>query len=828
MSLIVKTIPGVYGGVSNQNESLRKDNQVTEMINCIPSLVQGTTRRPNVEPGVVSVPADSSFIYDYTRSSGESNLITVNTSGVITASTIGVGAKTVTTSQEVTDYLTHSDNKALSGITIGDTTYITNSEKVVSTVSTLTTDMPELDDLYKTVATDGEINAENIAYYWLSRSSNDLDHYYRYVLELDGVQYDAESDKSEEAARALANKIMYKSEVCNITSSVPVGQEESFTVEIRTGDVVGSGTLIDIDGFTWTSLDGFTEEANGSGVLTWTRDAVGTYTVTIGTANANDPISYLLDIGGKEFSVVTETTINDVASNFSVQLNNIVSSLVTPTRNPNGFNTIAVGSVIKVWKDNYVDFTFNYWDSWGSLASFGWKYDVPKLQDLPASFPWDGAVVRINSSDGATSTDYYAIRWNGTWQEYTNRATYGASGERYLPLLQNMPIIVKREADGNFTASLLSTADQLKPPLVGNSENNKDPYFIGKTIQQLFYINGRLCIVSGDALTFSEVDVLWNFYATTIINVLDGDTIEVKIASERVLDILRVAIFQSGLLIMTSEGQYLFNTEQGISPMSIVVNKLSNYSYNNDGGTVYDGDSIVFSGTTGDTARLYRYRVARLTSENKAIDLTIQVPTYIQGTVKQIVNFVEDGTIIVRTNDSKKLYLYREVISGDQMVQSSWYSWDFSTILTNDIQHIMVIGSYLYFVTIDGVFKIPLGSKVFPEGFTHLDLGTTEFTSSVELTRWRPKKTNAQIQTNRGRVQLRTLGVTLEGSATLSIFKEDRGLTINKDLTNRRQVNVLSDTNKTKLSIINNGTNPFTISAITMSGTYREKGKETI
>ena len=703
MALIVKTLPGVYGGVSNQTPSLRKDNQVTEMINCSPSLVLGTTRRPNVVLGAISVPSDASFIYDYSRSSGESHVITASKTGVLTAETIGVGATTITTTPEVTTYLQHTNDKSLSGITIGDVTYVVNSEKTVGISQVPANTLPELDALYKSSAGTVETNAENIAYYWLSRSSNDATHNYRYTVELDGVQYFADSDKSDDATAALS------------------------------------------------------------------------------------------------------ATINALA----------------------GWNSEYLGSILKIWKDAFAPFTFNYWDSWGSQASFGWKYDVPKLQDLPTSFPWDGAVVRINSSDGSVSTNYYAIRWNGTWQEFTNRATYSGT-VRYLPMLTNMPIVITRLADGTFEARLLNSSDQLKPPLVGNTINNKDPYFVGKTIQQLFYVNGRLCIASGDALTFSETDVLWNFYATTILDVLPGDTLEVRIASEKVLEILRVAIFQSGLLIMTSEGQYLYNTEQGISPTTVAILKLSNYSYNNSGGTVYDGDSIVFSGTTGDTARLYRYRVARLTSENKAIDLTIQVPTYIQGTVQQIVNFVEDGTLIVRAANSRKLYLYREVISGDQMVQSSWYSWDFSNILTNDILHIMVINSDLYFISVDGVYKIPLGTKVFQTGFQHLDLGTTPYESTIELTPWRPKKTQAGIQTTRGRVQLRALGVSLEGKASLDIYKTDRNLHISKDIVDKRQINVLSNTDKTKLSIKNNGTNPFTVSAITLSGTYREKGKETI
>ena len=826
MALIVKTLPGVYGGVSNQTDSLRKDNQVTEMINCVPSLVLGTTRRPNVEEGAIDIPDDSSFIYDYTRDTGESHIITCNTDGDLSAYTVGVGAVNVTVEDGVADYLAHTDQKDLSGITIGDTTFIVNSTKEVGIENKDTSEMVELDAMYRSTPGEVEIHKEDIAYYWLSRSSNDLDHPYRYVVELDDVRYEADSDKSEYAARALANKIKYESKVCNIVSSKADAQDDYFSVEIREGDTVGEGDYIDIDGFTWTSIDGVVDTANGDGALTWTRDDVGQYTVTVNTANSEDPISYMLNIGEQEFYVVVETATDAVADNFTNQLNEFVASLVTPTRNDNGFNTEAIGALIRIWKDDYSDFTFNYWDSWGSQASFGWKYDVSKIQDLPSSFPWDGAVIRINSSDGSDGSNYYVMRWEGTWQEFTNRATY-SDDKRYLPLTTNMPIVVKRVSDTEFTAELLKTADGLRPPLVGNTTNNKDPYFVGKRINQLFYINGRLCIVAGDSLTFSEVDILWNFYITSVINVLDADSLEVKIASERVLNIQQVAIFQSGLLIMSSEGQYLFNTENGISPSTIVVNKLSNYSYNPRGGTVYDGDSIVFSGITGDTARLYRYRVARLTSENKALDLTIQIPSYIQGVVEQIENYTEDGTLIVRIANEKHLYMYREVISGDQMVQSSWYKWDFSNILENPILHIMVINGYLYFVSTDGVYKIPLGLKD-TSGSVCKDLDDTEFESRIVLTKWRPKKTQAQVQTPRGRLQIRDITLSVDGNANLEVYKEDRDFTQVKPILNDKRINVLSNTDKTVLSILNDGNKPFTINSIAMSGTYREKGRETI
>lgn len=814
MALVIKTKPGVFGGVSKQTDSLKKDNQVSEMINCNPNIVLGTSRRSKVENGGEAPPEDTSFIYHYKRDEEETNLITINKEGVIQIQEIGYGYRPVTTEEGVSEYLTHTDPKLLSGITIGDNTFIVNSSQIVETKNVNTTDIEELDDLYKSEPGIVEVHSDKTAYYWLKRSSNDPDHTFNYVVELDGIEYQAESDVSEDAAELLGNKIKFK------------GVETSLVATSDSND----DSVLYVSDSNGNSFEVSFYDSNDDISIQLTPNSDKTqWTVKIVRAD-DDFDFYTLIVGGNYYSVVGNT-IATVRDAFTTKINNKSCYLVTTERNTNGFNTEVIGNIIRIWRDDFNDFSFNYWDSYGSLASFGWKYDITNITDLPANFSWDGARIRINgdSSNEDSSSSYYVIRWNGTWREFTDRTTYELVDGiyyRYVPFLTNMPIVIQRMSDGSFEARLLKSSDQLKPPLVGNTSNNPDPYFIGKTIKQIFYVNGRLCVVSGDALTFSETNVIWNFYATTVVSVLDSDTLEVNISSERVLDILNVTIFQSGLLIMTTEGQYLFNTENGITPNSIFLNKLSDYAYSDSGGTIYDGDSIVFSGVTGETARLYRYRVARLTSENKAIDLTIQVPTYIQGNIERIVNYVEDGTIVVMVNDSKKLYIYNEVISGDQLVQSSWHSWDFSNFLTKDILYIFVIDNYLYFVSLDGVFKIKLGAIEFSDDYSHKDLDTYEYESRIELPTFRPKKTQTQIETPLGRVQLRYFTFSVKGSCKLELYRTDTGFKTLKSVSNKKPVYVLSNTNTSIISIVNDGDKPFTTSGYSIAATYRQKGRD--
>ena len=46
MALVHHTIPNLWGGVTKQNESARLENQVSEMINCYPTVQSGVTKRP--------------------------------------------------------------------------------------------------------------------------------------------------------------------------------------------------------------------------------------------------------------------------------------------------------------------------------------------------------------------------------------------------------------------------------------------------------------------------------------------------------------------------------------------------------------------------------------------------------------------------------------------------------------------------------------------------------------------------------------------------------------------------------------------------------------
>ena len=80
MGLVNQTLPGLYGGVSQQATELRHDTQVTEMVNCYPTIIGGVSKRPptSVAYNDNTFP-ENSFVYAYDRGAGnEQYVICIN------------------------------------------------------------------------------------------------------------------------------------------------------------------------------------------------------------------------------------------------------------------------------------------------------------------------------------------------------------------------------------------------------------------------------------------------------------------------------------------------------------------------------------------------------------------------------------------------------------------------------------------------------------------------------------------------------------------------------------------------------------------------------
>ena len=177
MAKFNKVYPAFYNGISEQGAELIQDSQCVDMVNCIPNLITGLTKRPpaNFIAQLTSQPAETTIVHSYDRGEDEEEYIFLGTGEALAPLKIlhkDGTSRTVNYTSDATalkSYLNPSNLDDLKGLTVQDRTFMVNKARIVTeTIITPATILPK-------------------AFYWASNSSNDKYNPYRYAVYLDGL-----------------------------------------------------------------------------------------------------------------------------------------------------------------------------------------------------------------------------------------------------------------------------------------------------------------------------------------------------------------------------------------------------------------------------------------------------------------------------------------------------------------------------------------------------------------------------------------------------------------------------------------------------------------
>jgi len=137
MPLLNRSIPNLVGGVSQQPEILRLENQATEQLNGLSNVVEGLKKRPPTEhiAKLQSSSLTNAFIHTINRDTNERYVVVI-TNGSLTVHTIDGVSKTVVAQTNATNYLTSTNPREdFRALTVNDYTYILNTTKTVAMTS---------------------------------------------------------------------------------------------------------------------------------------------------------------------------------------------------------------------------------------------------------------------------------------------------------------------------------------------------------------------------------------------------------------------------------------------------------------------------------------------------------------------------------------------------------------------------------------------------------------------------------------------------------------------------------------------------------------------
>lgn len=212
MPKVNKIYGSFYNGISEQVPELIHETNCVDMVNVIPDIVVGATKRPPVSyvTSNTTMSTDSRIIHSYDRGEDDEEYIFVGTGDANAPLAIydkdGTPKTLTYDDDDIKTYLSDVETvTSLKGLTVQDRTFIINKEEVVTQATVETID---------TIPT---------AYYWLKRSSADENNEFRYAVYLSGSIFETTDKDSDKAAAELAALInaypLYTAEVLGTSTS---------------------------------------------------------------------------------------------------------------------------------------------------------------------------------------------------------------------------------------------------------------------------------------------------------------------------------------------------------------------------------------------------------------------------------------------------------------------------------------------------------------------------------------------------------------------------------------------------------------------------------
>ena len=735
MPLISGTVPSLINGVSQQPATLRMNTQGESQTNALAHIARGLEKRPCTEhvaeiEDITSTNSNDVFIHTIRRSEDEAYALIIKGGSNATNASMKLidltGFATGTAGSEVfvrqedegTDVITESEAldstvasylgnfgssftpNLLSSTTVADFTFILNKTRKVKKI---TTDVPDTGDADRTR------NYEGLVY--LKVGDYGAEYTVTVTMYPNGL----------EATKGDYYEIKYKA---------PDNKTESLS---GTGDY---SNVLSINNQNSVLIHRIAKALN-TGLVDPELERVKLVAVDAGDETPPDKKAQVQEIDGtpytEDYGVISTGSVDSKKYEYTTGgdpdpdwIEDTSYSALGLTNIPGIEGSLDEGSSVIYLSHETVPFTIEVTDGKGDIymKAITGHDEVPKFSDLPASKVPDGFTARISGDKNSAQDDYY-VKWKGSVYKETFKPKYPADHEkdnRYQIDASTMPMQLYK-AFGNvgsgvssmdkiyFVCKAVDWADRT----VGDDTTNPFPSFVDYddtvdtaglyTINDIFFHRNRLGFISDENVILSEAAGYFNFFANTVLSVLDTSVIDVAVSNNQVA-ILKSAIpFQENLLLFSDLQQFKLTSDQFLTPTSVTVDVATNFETSTETKPVAAGKTIFFPFQRGSFSGVREYTIDIASETNDANEVTAHVPEYIGGTVKKMaVSSNEEVLFVLSDTDRKELVVYKYYYSDQEKLQSCWSKWRFDA----EIVDVEFVGSVAFIL-----FR--RGSKIYLE-----------------------------------------------------------------------------------------------------------------
>ena len=714
MANIRQTVPAYSAGISEQPDHLKFPGQVKDCINAVPDVTKGLFKRPGARRvGTTKLPnvqSGGSWFHYYRDESEGSYIGQVAADGQVRVWRCSDGTQMTTAygtggQTAIQNYLATSTPENIQTLTINDTTFLssrdtTNSNTLVGTTGT----------------TDARPEA-HCAFVELTRTENGR----QYAV---NIYDDSSTGNLTTVNRATRVKIT----------------ANTFSEADGTGSCPGIGTEV----FSVSKPGG-----NGSGIgsgngknLTFRLTALGQQGISPnysaaaeGPGGQNYRASYSLEIvllhGGEGWTTGETVTISPsfastaaggggqatmtvrIEDHESTDVKATVATnhdgLIRPSPTPFDADTaVTAESILGGMTESLPSGITAKIIGTGVYYSSANPFTIEVLEDdimrvfqksvndvsrLPAQCR-HGYIVKVSNARLSDEDDYY-LRFEGNDNLDGSGSWVECAKPGIAKSLTNMPLVVQRTATTTFTVKQFTYADRG----VGDDVTNPLPSFVGKRINKVIFFRNRLALLAGENIVLCRPGSLGtpDFFAESALAVGAADAIDIACASTFPSDIFDGIEVNSGLLVFSTNQQFLLSSDAEIlNPETAKLRSVSTYNYNKAISPISLGVTVAYVDNSGKFSRFNEMANVRREGEPNVVEPSKIVPTLLAKDIDLLTNSRENSMVLFGKTNSDTVLGFRYFNVGDKRQQQAWFKWKFNNPL---LYHFIINDDYFFLDT---------------------------------------------------------------------------------------------------------------------------------
>ena len=387
------------------------------------------------------------------------------------------------------------------------------------------------------------------------------------------------------------------------------------------------------------------------------------------------------------------------------------------------------GSSLLIRRNDAADFEISISESQGSSSLRLAYKEVQLFSDLPVHAP-TGMKIEVKGDPSSPDAGYWA-EFAATQQAMVNEfadgywreCVKGGISEGVDPL--TMPHALIRQANGEFqwtpldgNAYVVSGTPYDVPKwtlrTAGDDSSNKHPSFVGKTIRDMCFHEGRLGLLSESSLTLSETREPFSFYRTTVTDVLDTERIELDSGNVQEEQLSHAVSLGADIVLFADGTQFVVRADGAFTPNTISLITAGKYDSNPDAAPLQVRDSLFVATDRTDKGCIHELFVAGdRRPQIQQVDITASAANYVPR-VRSLATSPQLEMVICTSDDDQGLYAYTHFFNDGQRIAQAWQKFTFAGDPT--LRHAWFHDTELYLIleyaTIARVFKMRMAPYV--------------------------------------------------------------------------------------------------------------------